>query len=66
MINGALVVINRLIKRSGGWIEAYKVLPRNFSILDMEIGEISKPSLQENAVVNLIYAENAFISIGDF
>ncbi|GFO13537.1 long-chain-fatty-acid--coa ligase acsbg2 [Plakobranchus ocellatus] len=39
MINGALVFINRLIKRSGAFIAVYRVLPRNFSILELEIGK---------------------------
>ncbi|GFR73880.1 long-chain-fatty-acid--CoA ligase ACSBG2 [Elysia marginata] len=41
VINGALILINRLIKRCGGWIEAYKILPRNFSMVDMEIDPIT-------------------------
>ncbi|RUS85049.1 hypothetical protein EGW08_007186 [Elysia chlorotica] len=41
VINVMVVSINNLIRRCGGWIEAYKILPRNFSILDMEIDPVS-------------------------
>lgn len=52
LINGALTCINQLIKRSGAWIEAYKILPRSFSIVDQEIDLITQ-ELNRNLILDL-------------